>query len=68
MKDRPLRTTVVGSLPFPGWLGASLPVTSGRLLPSPKYADRYALTEALLPINGDRPERKVAGNLAARAG
>ncbi|MBM3877288.1 MAG: cobalamin-independent methionine synthase II family protein [Verrucomicrobia bacterium] len=47
-----------------GVRGASLPEThptlkasvpgpytlSGRLLPSPQYADRYALTEALLPI------------------
>jgi len=34
-------------------LKASVPgpyTLSGRLLPSPQYADRYALTEALLPI------------------
>src|SRR5207237_491630 len=88
MKERSLRTSVIGSYPFPGWLEfASLnldkfgpadlaelqedavvcavhdqvaaaveacgpgPYTlSGRLGPDERYRDRWALTEALLPL------------------
>src|SRR5438874_9992501 len=44
-------------------LKASMPgpyTLSGRLLPNPRYPDRYALTEALLPIVRDELEALVA--------
>ncbi len=43
----------IAHCPSPPTLKASVPgpyTLSGRLLPSPQYADRWALTEALLPL------------------
>ncbi|MEE9403595.1 MAG: hypothetical protein V3V20_01765 [Algisphaera sp.] len=49
----PKSTTLKASIPGPFTL-------SGRLLPNKQYADRYAITEALLPLVRDEIERLVA--------
>jgi 5-methyltetrahydropteroyltriglutamate--homocysteine methyltransferase len=49
----PASTTLKASIPGPFTL-------SGRLLPNKQYPDRYAITEALLPLVRDEIERLVA--------
>lgn len=84
--DQRGRHAVVGELRAPGGLGvvdewqrlkrlapagpvlkASVPgpyTLSGRLLPSARYPDRYALTEALLPLVREELEALVAAGCA----
>lgn len=58
-----LASAQVTSLPSPPALKASVPgpyTLSGRLLPNEQYRDRYALTEALLPLVRNELEALVA--------
>ncbi|MEM8783363.1 MAG: methionine synthase [Planctomycetota bacterium] len=57
-----LRSVAATSVPDTTTLKASIPgpfTLSGRLLPNAQYADRYAITEALLPLVRDEIQRLV---------